>query len=350
VTIQADGTIVLPSVAPLKVEGRSLPEVRETIRKVYLEKNLLRPENDRIFVTLLQGRQTQVLVLRQEAGAFTVGPEGLLIASSKRGTGHVVELPAYENDVLHALALTGGLPGLDAYNEVIIVRDGFHDDHDRDAMLKTLETLPAPCNPLKSLGLGGQVVRIPLRLAPCEMLPFQPVDIILQTGDIVFLEARDDQCYFTGGLLPPARHVLPRDHDLDVVEAVAEVRGPLLNGAFGGNNLSGDLIKPGLGDPSPTMLVVVRCLPGGGQVPIRVDLGRALRDPRERILVQAGDVLILQETPGEAFTRYFSQTFLNFDIFWQVIRSKTAIGAVDIAAPDRLPSRLGTVTTVVPPR
>jgi hypothetical protein len=37
-----------------------------------------------------------------------------------------------------------------------------------------------------------------------------------------------------------------------------------------------------------------------------VDLNRALRDPRERILIQPGDVVLVQQTPGEAFTRYLA--------------------------------------------
>ena len=43
-----------------------------------------------------------------------------------------------------------------------------------------------------------------------------------------------------------------------------------------------------------------------------MDLNRAFRDPRERILIQPGDIIVLQETPGEAFARYFTQTF-RFD-------------------------------------
>jgi len=347
VTVQEDGTIGLPSVQPLAVVGLSLPEAREAIRALYLNKKLIQPENDRIFVTLLQPRQYQVLVMRQETGAFTVGPYGP-IASSKRGTGNVVDLPAYENDVLHALAQTGGLPGLDAYNEIVIQRDSFHDEHDREDVLRQLEKVPAGCDPVKTTGLGGETVRIPLRLPAGEKVPFRPEDIVLRTGDVVFLEARDNRWYYTGGLLPPGKYELPRDLDLDVIEAVAEVRGPLLNGAFGGSNLSGDLVKPGIGNPSPTLLVVLHRTPAGGQLPIRVDLRRALRDPHERILVQPGDVLILQEKPSEAFARYFSQTFLNFDIFWQVFRSKTASGVLDVAAPDRLPGRVGTLN-VIPP-
>ena len=135
---------------------------------------------------------------------------------------------------------------------------------------------------------------------------------------------------------------------MDVLEAVAYVRGPLINGAFGGSNLSGDLLKPGIGNPSPTWLTVVRRTPGGGQVPINVDLAVALRDPRERIMVKPGDLLILQEKPTEAMTRYFSQTFLNFNIAWEVIRTRTAAGILDISAPDRLSGRLPTVNFVRP--
>ena len=49
--------------------------------------------------------------------------EGVLPEMLERGTGHLVALPAYENDVLSALARTGGLPGLDAVNEVVIERE-----------------------------------------------------------------------------------------------------------------------------------------------------------------------------------------------------------------------------------
>ena len=33
---------------------------------------------------------------------------------TRRGTGFALDLPAYENDVLNALAQTGGFPGTDA--------------------------------------------------------------------------------------------------------------------------------------------------------------------------------------------------------------------------------------------
>ena len=52
-----------------------------------------------------------------------------------------------------------------------------------------------------------------------------------------------------------------------------------------------------------------RKTPNNSQVAIRVDLNRALSDPRENILVQAADILILQVAPSEALAKYVSQVF-----------------------------------------
>jgi protein involved in polysaccharide export with SLBB domain len=351
VTVQPDGTVALPRLEkPLFVEGMTLAQARDAIRDTYGKAGLIKPALDRVLVSLLQPRQTEVLVFRQERANFALLPPSTgLFATTRRGTGHLVQLPAYENDVLHALTLTGGLPGLDCYNEVIIQRACFRDRAAAAAMLghadATKGGTAAAAVPPTGLLPGQAVVRIPLRLPPGQPLPVHPEDVVLHQGDVVFLEARDDEVFYSGGLLPPGAFILPRDHDLDVVSAVALVRGPLINGDFGGSNLSGDLVKPGIGNPSATLLVVVRRTPGGGQVAIKVDLGRALRDPRERIPVHPGDVLILQEKPEEALARVFTQTIFNFDIFAQVFHSRFATGVLDVSAPDRLPGRLGTVNT-----
>jgi len=134
---------------------------------------------------------------------------------------------------------------------------------------------------------------------------------------------------------------LPGDHDLDVLEAIAMVRGPLYNGAFGGSNLAGNLIQPGLGSPSPSLCVVLRRVPGRGQVPIAIDLRSAMLHTQERIPIRPGDVLVLQEKPAEAFARYFTQTFLNFEMMLNVFHTSSGVGAIDVAAPDRLGTRPG---------
>lgn len=337
VPVEDDGTISLPLIPPVSVQGRTLAEARAAIREAYTTpKQILKPGAERLIVTLLQPREIQVTVFRQESSSFTVPGDGGPISTSKRGTAHIVDLPAYQNDVLHALAQTGGLPGLDAFNEIVIQRGGCP-PHVCD-----------PNGPPQPWLPGDHLIRIPLRLPVGQKPPFHPHDIELRNGDVVYLEARDDDLFYTGGLLPASEWVLPRDHDLDVVEAVALVQGAMLNGAYNTNNLSGTLLASGIGNPSPSLLVVLRRTPGGGQVPIRVDLNRALCDARERLIVRSGDVLLLQETPGEAMGRYFTQTFFNFSLAWQVVSNRLVTGVIDIATPQQLPASRINITNLAP--
>jgi protein involved in polysaccharide export with SLBB domain len=332
IPVAEDGTLPLPLIPPLQVKGLSLVEVRELIRKAYtVDRKLLNPENDRILVSLLRPRQYHILVVREDSGSVAVGTS-VVVGTTKRGTGAVVDLPAYENDVLNALTRTGGLPGLDAMNEVVIERGYYRDDEDATAFLHKMETCPdkvvPPARTVEQL--GGDVIRIPLRLRPDEPIRFKPEDIILRTGDIVFIQARDTEVFYTGGLLFPRQYVLPRDYDLHVVDAMALAGGPLVNGLITQNNLSGAITTSGLGSPSPSLVSILRRTRGGGQVVVHVDLNRALREPRENILIQPGDVIILQETVGEALTRYIT-TVLRYDFLGTFIRQRdlTATGTLN---------------------
>jgi hypothetical protein len=175
IPVDQNGVIDLPRAGPLSVQGMTLAEAREAIRALYVRQKLRKPDDTSpIIVQLLEPRRYSVLVLRQEATAFGTGPDGL-IATSKRGLGFEVDLPAYENDVLHALARTGGLPGLDAYNEVVIYRGCFTDADGRAALAHQLWGTRGDKNPLAVLGLPGQAIHIPLRVphgqAPACSLP-----------------------------------------------------------------------------------------------------------------------------------------------------------------------------------
>ena len=334
IPVDADGTLTLPLIDSLNVAGLTLAEIRKALRVAYTEKRqILKAGNERILVSLLQPRQIRVLVLRQESSSFNTTPEGNSVPAGKRGTGQIVELAANENDILHALTLSGGLPGLDAYNKVIIFRNGFRTDVDARALMQQFQQQGRP-------GLiPSPVATIPLR-TKCGRLPLlSPEVLTLHEGDVLFLEARDREVFYTAGLLPAGEHILPRDRNLDVLEAIARVRGPLLNGAFSTNNLSGNLIASGIGSPSPSLLVVIRRTPEGGQVPIRVDLNQALRDSRERLVLQAGDLLLLQEHPNEALARYFSQSFFNLSYTFKAISNSTGIGVIDINAAKQAQSK-----------
>jgi protein involved in polysaccharide export with SLBB domain len=338
-TVREDGALRMPLVGSVAVRGLTLTEAEEAIKAAYGKKEILVPGRERLLVTLLQKRLYEIVVLRQEGTAFSVGSEGAFTTAGKRGSGSIITLGAYENDILHALSVTGGLPGLDAYNHVVVFRRVAPNAAEREALLKKIEQLP-PDAPLPPEFFGAApVVRIPLRQDPGKPLPFRPQDVVLQTGDVVFLEARDKDVYYTAGLLPGGEHILPRDRDLDILTAVSLVRGPMVNGTFGASTLNGQIFPPGLGQPSASLLVVLRKTGDGGQLPIRVDLNRALRDPRERILVRAGDMLILQERPSEALLRYASQTFANFNLIWSPIHGPHEAGILDTMAPDRLGGR-----------
>ncbi|MCA9234811.1 MAG: polysaccharide biosynthesis/export family protein [Planctomycetales bacterium] len=315
--IRDDGTISLPYVGSVEVAGLTVEQAEQAVVDAYLKKEILRPDDQRILVSLLRSRTVRVLVLREDSPGSQVslqnqsllglGTTTTTIGGGGRATGDVVELPAYQNDVLSALARSGGLPGLESNQEIVIQR-GYWDatqKHPDDA-----NAFPPPAfDPEKP-----RVIRIPLRIRPGQPLPFNPRDVILQTGDIISIRGRDPEFYYTGGLIPSAEHPLPNNYDLTVMEAVLKSRGPLLNGGINSNNLNGAVVGAGIGNPSPNLVTVLRKTPNGGLAMIRVEIDAALRDPRQDLLVQAEDVLILQETPDQGITRYMTQIF-NFNIF-----------------------------------
>jgi protein involved in polysaccharide export with SLBB domain len=337
--IREDGTVSLPYVEPVKVAGMTIEDAERAVVNAYLEREILRPEDRRILVSLMRPRYVRVLVIRDDSQQRQVElrTETLLgvdtsrtrIGRERQGTGLVLELPAYQNDVLNALTRSGGLPGLESTQEVIVQRGYWNGDDDP---MSGHFDYPTQADLDNDAGDSRRIIRIPMRVRGAGQLPFQPDDIVLNNGDILLVRAREPEFYYTGGLLPADEVPLPNDYDLTVVEALLKVRGPLVNGGFSTSNLNGAIIQPGIGNPSPSLLSVLRQTPGGGQVNIRVDLNEAVRDPRENILVQAGDVLILQETPQEAVARYISQVF-QINLFTRFLNRADAQGSASLVLP-----------------
>ncbi len=335
IPIRQDGTVPLPLIQPVDVDGLTLEEAEQAILKAYtVTKEIIIADESRTLVTLISPRRTRILVIREDApgqllnssfasfsGTATIQP------ATGQGDGMVLELPATEADLLTVLAKSGGLPRYTAVDEVIIQR-GYNRGGDAD--------WPTDANGNYCLPEAGwcatdqldedgrpREVRIPLRWNCDDPPPICPEDIKLESGDIVYVPFDRGRVYYTGGLLPAREVPLPRDINLGVIEALLRVGGPLVNGGVNANNLQGGIVGNGLGNPSPSLMSVLRQTPGGGQTVIRVDLNRALRDPRENLLVKAGDVLILQETPDESVTRYFSTVF-NLNIFTELLNSGSA--------------------------
>ena len=454
ITIRADGSIALPMVGAINVRHMTIRDIEHAIRKAYTKDHpILKPGQDRILVSLHQRRTYRILVIRQEAGNRTTRGSGLPTNGSntdKFGTGRVVTLPAYRNDVLNALAETGGLPGLDAQNAIYVIRRnqvgpqtirrvssrGFNTGRQSAsarfggrissvsevnarravnaaravgqmspvqnrrtirpvvfraqspepplipvlrsgleswghsppplpaATAETTDRQPvgprlshsdsvAPVNTIpakqhstpahspaaatesdRSAGIDGsafptseqpfpvivgdatignsRVIRIPLRLFPGETANFSEDDITLHDGDIVFIESRRTDFFYTGGLLGSGQYRLPRDYDVDVLACLAIAHSGNRSGANGNvralggvSSLNHDVTV------GASRVVIVRRQPDGTTLPIQVDLYKAVLHPKQRILVKPGDYVVLEYTPIEAVGAFIQRFVLD---------------------------------------
>ncbi len=467
IPVRPDGTISLPLLPQaITVRGLSLKEVEDVIRRAYtVDRKILQTGNERVWVILHKPRQYRILVIRQEGveTPMMAQPGMANLGALKRGTGRVVTLAAYKNDVLHALAETGGLPGLDAENTIYVIRSrrrsgaiadpnsrpqpagpdsgwslspanpwaapvcpppaippmpegGFQlsplpndtfplppiDPKTNEVPVPSRSPIPQtqppnaeqnsaadpepqtrfPAKPrntglqsalldyeqgespkrvtpmafepgrtdpsidpsastLSPESLAGMppthsagdwpevsaetwmghatfgdptlanqnVSKIPVRLAPGEQVQFTERDILLEDGDIVFIESRDTEIFYTGGLLGGGQYTLPRDYDLDVLGAIAiaqaRAQTSVNRGTGGVTALNQDVTI------SASQAIILRQMPNGTQVPIQIDLYRAVRHPEERVLMQPGDYLVLQYKPLEAVGAFFERHLLE---------------------------------------
>jgi protein involved in polysaccharide export with SLBB domain len=336
--IRAEGDISLPFVGLINVAGLSIEQAEQKVIEAYLKAEIVRPENYRIIVTLFRPRYERILVVREDAGESPVRVSSqtsligvgtqTTISGGRSAIGQVVELPAYQNDVLNALARTGGLPGPDAIQEVLIYRARRKADNSSDGPV--FEELPDPN--LLTAANQGEVIRIPLKIRPGNSLPFDPDSIILKTGDIIKIRSREPELYFTGGIIPAGEFQLPFDQDVTLIEALLRARAPVVSGGISTSNLSGATLNTGLGNPSPSLVSVIRKTANGSQIVIRCDINDALRDPRYNILVQSEDVLLLQENSDEAMTRYMT-TIFRMDLFFRWLDRNDAVGTGNVIAP-----------------
>lgn len=289
VLVQNDGALILPMVAPVPVAGQTLQQVADSLRNAYVNKGFLKddPSKSYVQVTLIKPRVNRVLVIREDVNSPTVGLIRLdTQVLTKRGDAAVVTLAERESDLLHALASTGGLPGEDARNEVWILRG----QSAWDMVQQQYEAGSAPCDICAS---QSRHTVIPLRHRCDQPLPFGRGDVVLQDGDVVFVEKRNEEYFYTGGLLQAGRVPLPRDEDIDILEAVA--LGNIGLGGPAGINAAATQFRAGPGNiVPPTRALVIRKLAGGQQVMIDVDLRKAVNCPEERILIQPEDMVLLK--------------------------------------------------------
>ncbi len=338
VPIRDDGTLPLPLIEPIYVEGKTIAEAEELIREAYVEgEKILRPGRDRILVSLMRERTSRVIVIREDNSGQELAISGgtnmrgnsaeVVSGTTRQGAGYTLDMPAYKNDLMHALADTGGLPGLNARNEIKILKASRMPVERRDEMMMRLFSQAAPYQDPCALCCNEQLIEdpfsitIPLRVRPGEMPNIDAADVVLEEGDIVLIEARDTEVFYTGGLLPGGQYPIPRDYDLDVISAMS-IAGTGLGGQTnrGGGGAAGSILGSGFGGSTPTQLFVIRKSPCGREFNIEIDLKKAMDDPSMRILIQPGDTLILRYKPCEELLNFGLVTFFTFGV-GEIIRN-----------------------------
>ena len=163
-----------------------MEQVTELIRKKYLEAKIFSDARKlRPIVTKLKERTYEVIVVRQD-----FADEG----SQQRSTSSRIKLAAYRNDILNALMASGGLPGVNAKDEIKILRASkATQEKPNDFVAEFYQTNYAKtdssrCPPLPD---HPDILKIPMRLPKGVLPSFRPEDIILEEGDVVSVELRD---------------------------------------------------------------------------------------------------------------------------------------------------------------
>ena len=110
----------------------------------------------------------------------------------------MVELPAFQNDVLHALALTGGFTGSgrsqrDRNPAWLSWSDGLLQEAGTPE-----EGFVVVEGELTADGSTETWCRSPALVAE-SAATHTTADMVLQTGDIVFMEPRESDLFYTGG-------------------------------------------------------------------------------------------------------------------------------------------------------
>ncbi len=304
--VQSDGTLHLPLVQPVQINGLTLQQAADQIQETYIAAGYLKADRTKSFVqvSLVRPRVHRVMVIREDSSSEVPALiQRSQYVMSSRGDAKIVQLPQQESDLLHALVATGGLPGEDASNEVWILRG--------TTWQEASEQFDQGAAPSSIQGVASHTV-IPLRYDACMPLPFGREDIVLQDGDVVFVEKRVERHFYTGGLLNAGQIPLPRDEDIDILEAIA-----LANTGVSG--MSGQIAVSQQGQFSsgpgnvcpPTRAQIIRKVSGNQQIVINVDLRKALECAEERVLIQPEDFVMLHYRPSELMTN-IALNFVNF--------------------------------------
>ncbi|MEM9941941.1 MAG: polysaccharide biosynthesis/export family protein [Planctomycetota bacterium] len=298
VPIRDDGYISLPLINPIKLTGYTLAQAEVRIRDAYTsDREILLKGNEKIIVTLMKRRTYNVLVIREDSAdtrTFTYRKSDLYVDDEKQGRTFSINLPAYENDVLHALSETGGMPGEGAVNELVILRGGMNEFVGDGPIIHTVDDGNNFVVPQSNSGMSqANLLRIPIE-SDGGFPDLSEADVTLNDGDVLYIQGRQRDVFYTGGLLEGGRFPLPRDYDIDVLEAISMAGGnsSATAGGSGGNGIR-------LGNIFPATRILISRKENCERKTIEVDLRCALTDPSQRVIIKPGDLIVLEYRKGE---------------------------------------------------
>lgn len=159
------------------------------------------------------------------------------------------------------------------------------------------------------------VIRIPIRLAQGEQPNITEEMIKLNDGDIVFIESRETDVFYTGGLLGGGQYTLPREYDLGVLEAISVAEGRSNGGGGNSRSVGGVSALNRDVSVSASRVIILRTLPTSQRITIEVDLHKAMKYQEENILIQPGDMIILQYTAMESIAAITQRYLLEGALF-----------------------------------
>ena len=281
-----DGTIRLPNVDPVSVRGLTVSQVESLLKRLYRDgENPIIAERSRVIVSLVRKRTVNVIVIRGDQsqargrlGATRFNTNAVTARSD--GSAQIVDLqlPAGENDLLNAMVQSGGLPGVNARDQIQVLRSSpkpILDSRYQNGMFPRSGEINQPNS--SSVAIRGQ-----------QATRFPRSSAVLNNGDIVQIASKPTEVYYTGGLLGGGEFAIPRDRGLSVMDAIS---------------LAGGVPQPqnGLGAvplQQPRVLRLLR-IQNGRQSTFQFDLSGGFSQQAANTQVRSGDYLILDYSRGQ---------------------------------------------------
>ncbi|MGQ9606340.1 MAG: polysaccharide biosynthesis/export family protein [Thermogutta sp.] len=250
------GIIQVPYIGPVQVGGLRFAEAERAIAAAAVEREVF--------------RHPTVTVVRSQTRTHRVTVVG---AVNKPG---VYELPASNSSVFAALVAAEGLNS--KAGPIVEIRRAAGSD------LST-ERLPLTASEDFSDGVrpAGWNGSASLRVQQINLISpagGSPSEYRLSDGDVVNVAEREALPFFVDGLVAkPGAYPMPPDQPIRILDAIA--------------------LAGGKSNPLANEVWIVRHVPGREEpVLIKVSLRRAKEDSRENLLIAAGDVISVEETPG----------------------------------------------------